>query len=124
MNVTHHVSKTKFSISQIRNERKSVFKVDRRYEFNAPKFYDFSHTVEETLDENWIDPWFSIDHDRSTLILNDIHEKKDKPEMKRELPRGNKGNLPQNDTKKRNVNCLLLMLNVVCSISLKLERLR
>jgi hypothetical protein len=35
----------KFSISLIKgNPRKSIFKHDSKYEFDAPKFYDFTNT--------------------------------------------------------------------------------
>jgi hypothetical protein len=38
---------TKFSISKIKeNPRKSVVVIDPKYEFNAPKFFDFSLKAE------------------------------------------------------------------------------
>lgn len=88
----------KFSLSKIRdNPRKSVVVIDSRYEFNAPKYYDFKKRKENIEDkensnnsenddkistnkrksliennfkynEDYIDPWFFIDHRKAAQI--------------------------------------------------------
>ena len=44
----------KFSISKIKdNPRKSVVKVDSKYEFNAPKYFDFSKLNDLDEEDIW-----------------------------------------------------------------------
>lgn len=41
------VNKRKFSISMVKDKRKSLFRKDPKYEFDAPKFFDFSKEEQE-----------------------------------------------------------------------------
>lgn len=44
----------KFSISKIKdNTRKSVIKIDSKYEFNAPKYFDFNRLNDLDEEELW-----------------------------------------------------------------------
>lgn len=67
-------TKKKFSISMITDKpRKSVIKIDSRYEFHAPKYFDFQKEQEfieknkNLFNEEYIDPWFFIDHKNEPL---------------------------------------------------------
>ena len=69
----------KYSISKTNEDnRKSIVKLDKKYEFKAPKFIDFTNYLEINNKEyyfilnisEYIDPWFLIDHSNEINFKN------------------------------------------------------